>query len=245
MNATIAPHVTGFGGVAHGGYVAALALRAMVAAVDAPARAPRALTLHLLAPIASGDVDLDPRVERAGGSMTGTSVRLTQDGATVGMALAQFGEARESEHLQQDTTMPAVEPPEELTPLLDMPVPESEMQVEHRPAAGTLPLVGADEAELVSWMRTAADRPPDVYDATYLADALAPALYGVLTSYVAMPSTEIAVHFAPQRRTESAWVLGRVRNRFAAEGYALEDGELWTREGELLLRSRQLRRVLG
>ncbi|HEX8208004.1 MAG TPA: thioesterase family protein [Solirubrobacteraceae bacterium] len=245
MNATVAPHVTGFGGVAHGGYLSSLALRAMAAAVDDPGRPARSLTMHLLAPIRPGDVELDPRVERKGGTMSGASVRLTQDGATAGIALAQFGAARDSEHLHRDTTMPDVEEPEALAPLLDLPVPESEMQVEHRPAAGTLPLAGAEEAELVSWMRTAAHRPPDVYDAAYLADALAPALYAVLASYVAMPSTEIALHFAPRPRTESEWVLARVRNRFAAEGYALEDGELWTREGELLLRSRQLRRVLA
>lgn len=244
MNATIDPHVTGFGGAAHGGYVTALALRAMAAAVGDVARDPRSLTVQLLAPVAPGDIDLDPRVERHGRSLSSASVRLAQHGELVAVGLAAFGAAGASlEH--EDERMPDVPPPEELRPLLDLPVPESEMQVEHRPAAGPLPLSGGDVAELVAWMRTAAERPPDVYDATYLADALAPALYGALTEYVAMPSAEIALHFAPRRRTRSPWVLGRVRNRFAAEGYAVEDGELWTREGELILRSRQLRRVRG
>ena len=40
---------------------------------------------------------------------------------------------------------------------------------------------------------------------------------GALTEYVPMPSTEIALHFAPRPRTASEWVLGRVRNRIAAE----------------------------
>jgi acyl-CoA thioesterase len=244
MNATIDPHLTGFGGAAHGGYVTSLALRAMAEAVADPARAPRSLTMHLLAPIGPGDVELEPRVERHGRSMSSAFVRLVQGDTTVGIALASFGEARASV-TQQDTRMPAVAPPEELAPLLDLPVPESEMQVEHRPAAGTVPLAGADDAVLIAWMRTAAHRPPDVYDATYLADALAPALFATLTQYVPMPSTEIALHFATSPPAADEWVLGVVRNRFAGEGYALEDGELWTREGELLLRSRQLRRILG
>ena len=244
MNATIAPHLTGFGGAAHGGYVMTLALRAMADAVARPGRSPRSLTMHLLAPIAGGEVELDPRVEREGGTMSAASLRITQDGATVATALASFGEARASID-QIDGAMPSVLPPERLEPLLELPVPESEMQVEHRPAAGTLPLSGGDRADLVSWMRLAAGRPVDVYDATYLADSLAPALYGALTEYVAMPSTDITLHFSAQPWSESPWVLAAVHNRFAGDGYAVEDGELWAPDGRLLLRSRQQRRVIG
>lgn len=244
MNVTLDPHLTGFGGAAHGGYVMTLALRAMEAAVADPARIPRSLTMHLLAPISGEAVELDPRVERRGGSMTTASARLEQEGTTVATALAAFGRDRSS-LAQQDAAMPAVPPPEELAPLVDLPVPESEMQVEHRPAADPLPLSGGDRAELVAWMRMAADRPVDVHAATHLADSLAPALYGALTAYVPMPSTDITLHYAGAVRTTSPWVLGVVRNRFAADGYALEDGELWSREGRLLLRSRQLRRVIG
>ena len=244
MNVTLDPTLTGFGGAAHGGYVMTLALRALADAVDDPERIPRSLTMHLLAPIHGGEVDIVARTERAGGSMTSASAHLFQEEAVVGAALAAFGRDRPS-LAQQDAAMPAVPPPEELAPLLDLPVPESEMQVEHRPAAGPMPLSGGDRAELVSWMRMAADRPVDVSAATHLADSLAPALYGALTEYVAMPSTDITLHYAGEVRSESPWVLGVVRNRFAGDGYALEDGELWSREGRLLLRSRQMRRVLG
>jgi acyl-CoA thioesterase len=244
MNATIAPHVTGFGGAAHGGYVMTLALRAMADAVGRPDRAPRSLTIHLLAPIASGDVELDPRLEREGGTMSAASLRIVQGGATVATALASFGDARPAID-RIEGAMPSVLPPERLEPLLDLPVPESEMQVEHRPAAGTLPLSGSDRADLVSWMRLVANRPVDVYDATHLADSLAPALYGALTEYVPMPSTDITLHYAAQPWSESPWVLAAVHNRFAGDGYAVEDGELWSPDGRLLLRSRQLRRVLA
>ena len=243
MNVTLDPHLTGFGGAAHGGYVMTLALRALQGVVEDPDRIPRSLTTHLLAPI-SGEVDIVARVERAGGSMTTASAHLFRDGATVATALAAFGRDRPSLE-QRDATMPIVPPPEELAPLLDLPVPESEMQVEHRPAAGPLPLSGGDRAELVSWMRTAADRPVDVEAATHLADSLAPALYGALTEYVAMPSTDITLHFSAQPWSESPWVLGAVHNRFAGDGYAVEDGELWAPDGRLLLRSRQQRRVIG
>jgi hypothetical protein len=44
--------------------------------------------------------------------------------------------------------------------------------------------------------------------------------------------------------SESDWVPVVLRNRFAADGYASEDGEHRSRDGRALLQSRQLRRVL-
>ena len=185
-------------------------------------------------------------MERVGGSLTAASVRLKQDDALVASGLASFGRARGS-LAATDSRMPAVPPPEELAPLIDRPVPEAEasLSVEHRPAADPLPLSGGSRAELTVWMRRADDAPVDPYVATFLADSAAPALYGASSEYVPMPSAEIALHFAPEVASTSPWVLAVVRNRFAGEGYALEDGELWTRDGRLLLRSRQLRRVLA
>lgn len=241
--ATIDGAVTGFGG-AHGGYVMALALRAMLGDVGDPARLPRALSLHLLAPSAPGRAELVTRIEHAGGSMTTASTRVEQD-ATVALAIGSFGRARPS-LAQEGTAMPDVPPPAELGPLVERPVDAGvNLLVEHRPAAGPLPLSGGDRAELVAWMRLGSeDRPVDVLSATFLADALAPALYGALDEYVAMPSAQIDLHYADPAG-EGPWVLARVRNRVAREGYAIEDGELWAPDGRLLLHSRQLRRVLS
>ncbi len=41
------------------------------------------------------------------------------------------------------------------------------------------------------------------------------------------------------------WALGVFRTNHAADGYASEDGELWSADGELLALSRQLRRILA
>ena len=88
MNVTLDPHVTGFGGAAHGGYVMTLALRAMADVVADAERIPRSLTMHLLAPIRGGDVDIVARLERAGGSMSSASAHLFQQDEVVGAALA-------------------------------------------------------------------------------------------------------------------------------------------------------------
>jgi acyl-CoA thioesterase len=243
--ADVDPALSGFG-AAHGGYVAALALRGLSDTVGEEHRTPRSLTVQLLARVAPGALDVDAVVERAGGSTTSTSARLRQQAATVGTAVATFGRARPS-LVRTDAAMPPVPPPEACAPLADVPVPEAgaAVLVEHRPAAPPLPLSGSDRAELLVWMRLADDRPVDAASAVFLADSAAPALYGALDAYVPIPSVEIAVHFAPAVAHDNGpWVLAVLRNRFAAEGYAVEDGELWTPGGRLLLVSRQLRRVL-
>src|SRR5688500_8487867 len=63
----------------NGGYVAALILRGLTAAVDDPARTPRSLTVHYLAPPAEGPVSIETTVEREGRTLTTVSGRLVQD----------------------------------------------------------------------------------------------------------------------------------------------------------------------
>jgi acyl-CoA thioesterase len=244
--ATIEPEISGFGG-AHGGYLSAIALRAMAKVVTDPERVPRSLSLHLLAAVDAGRIGLHPHVQRSGGSMTEVSLRVAQGTATVGTALAAFGRARPS--LQHaGAVMPDVPPPEQCDPLFSKPVAEAQAGylVEHRPAAPPLPFAGADEARILVWMRLVEDRPVDAPLACMLADAAVPALFAALTEFVAMPSTEITVHFVEvPASARSPWVLADLRTVHAADGYAIEDGELWTPDGRLVLVARQLRRILG
>lgn len=239
--AVIDPAVGGYVG-AFGGYVLTLALRAMAEAVGDPERAPRSLALHLLAPVAPGELVLDARAERAGGAMTRTSARIGQDGETVALAIGAFGAPRPA-LAHREAVMPDVPGPEACAPLVERPVDAGvNVLVEHRPARGPLPLSGGDRAELVAWMRLGEERSVDAASASFLADALAPGLYGALDSYVPMPSADITVHYA-EPASDGPWVLAHARNRIAGEGYAIEDLELWAPDGHLLLVSRQLRRI--
>jgi acyl-CoA thioesterase len=242
--ATIGDGLSGFGGAAHGGLVAAIALRAMAAWLDAAERPPRSLTIHLLDRALPGPLAVDARIERAGATMTAAAARLEQAGRPVALALGAFGRARPSLR-RVELVMPRVPGPGACAPLVRAPVPEASavLQVEHRPAAPPLPLTGADRAELVVWMRLVDDRPVDALAACFLADAAAPALYAALERGVPMPTVELAVHLAEGADGTATWVLAVLRHRTCADGYALEDGELWTADGRLVALSRQLRRV--
>lgn len=241
--AEVGDEISGFGGT-HGGYVAALALRAMRRA--AGDRTPRSLTVHLLDRIAPGALELHARLDREGATMSAASLRAEQDGAPVATALAAFGDARPGiDH--QTLAMPAVPAPQACRPLLDKPVPQARagLLVEHRPAAPPLPLTGGGQARILVWMRLVEERPIDALSACVLADSGPPALYGLLDRYVAIPSTDITLHFADVgAAAASPWVLAAIRTARAAGGYVVEDAELWTPGGALVLQGRQLRRVL-
>ena len=47
-----------------------------------------------------------------------------------------------------------------------------------------------------------------------------------------------------QRSIDDDWYLVTFSSRLSAEGFAEEDGELWSRDGRLLAQSRQLALVL-
>lgn len=243
--ATVAPELSGFGGT-HGGYLAAIVLRAMARLVGDPERIVRSLGLDLLAPVKPGALDLWPRLDRVGSSTSGATLRLEQAGDSVGIAHALFGSRRRAvEYI--GVQMPNVPPPEECEPIAEKPAPDAlaGLLVEHRPAAPPLPLSGSERAEILVWMRTVEHRPLDALSLSMLADAAPPALFAHLTQFVSIPSVEINLHFgAVDAAIDSPWVLGVFRTCQAAGGYAVEDGELWTPSGRLVLQARQLRRIL-
>jgi acyl-CoA thioesterase len=142
--------------------------------------------------------------------------------------------------------MPDVPPPERCAPLVAEPVPGSDgLLIEHRPAAAPLPLAGSADARIVVWMRLTEERPVDALAALMLADGAVPALFGALDAFVPIPTVDLSVQFADvEAASGSPWVLGVFRHVHAGDGYTVEDGELWTPDGRLVLSARQLRRVL-
>jgi acyl-CoA thioesterase len=241
--AELDPALRGFGGI-HGGYQAAVALRAMTEAINNPAHTLRTLALTFLASCSDGPLDLLPAVERAGRTVTGASVRLQQD-TTIGFGMATFGADRPG-LARLDRSMPDVPPPEQCAPLGAEPVPGSDgLLIEHRPAAPPLPFAGSGQARIAVWMRLGEDRPLDALSAIVLADGAVPAFYGALDTFVPMPTIDLTIQIAAlAAHTQTpAWVLGIFTNVHAATGYAVEDAELWSPNGHLVLTGRQTRRV--
>ena len=61
------------------------------------------------------------------------------------------------------------------------------------------------------------------------------------TERFGLPTIDLTVHFRSAAPPADDWFLVRFRTRSSIEGFLEEDGEIWSRDGRLLVQSRQLR----
>src|SRR5947208_14098928 len=78
----------------NGGFLAAMIVKAMSAAVDDHTRAARSLTIHYTAAPAEGPVRIRTTVERTGRSMTTLSARMEQGDRLIALAIGAFSATR-------------------------------------------------------------------------------------------------------------------------------------------------------
>jgi acyl-CoA thioesterase len=232
----------------NGGYVAALLLRALAAAVGDPERAPRSLTVHYVTPGVEGPARVRVRTERSGRSLTSLSARLEQDGRLLALALASFARARPG-LTYQDRRMPEVAPPESLSPRDGTPGHTVPMRArfDTRPALGSREAGSAALSVSGGWLRLAEPFVPDAPALAMFCDAWPPTVAQRAAlgpeGLRGVPTVDLTVHFRaplPARARPDDFYLCVFRSHTACEGFLEEDGEIWTRDGILLAQSRQL-----
>ncbi|MCW2968727.1 MAG: thioesterase family protein [Solirubrobacteraceae bacterium] len=225
----------------NGGYLAAIVLRALIAVLDAPARAPRSLTLHYLRPPVAGDVEIAVEVQRAGRRLSTLTARLEQHGRLCVLAIGAFSEDFDSAAEYADHA-PVVPAPDTIEPAPRSPaMPQIAHRFEVRPAIGGLPFSGGDKALSGGWI--AFEDGPQVLDTPALAmltDAWLPAPFTRLTEPLAAPTIDLTIHFRAPEVLVAEPVLAVFSSRFAHAGFFEEDGELWSADGRLVAQSRQL-----
>jgi acyl-CoA thioesterase len=236
----------------NGGYMAAVMLRAITAAANDPARAPRSLTVHYVRRPARGVADVHTTIERAGRSLSTVSARLVQDGRVVAVAVAALSEAR---RVERSFALPPVRMPEAI-PLAraavwraadGSPAAGFHDRFEMRWAIPETPWSGSRTARSAAWIRLAEPRAIDAAVVALYADALPPAVFSVAREWEdvgPVPTVDLTVHFrAPLPLTGIAtgdFLLCRFETRAVSEGFLEEDGEIWTADGRLVAQSRQL-----
>ena len=230
----------------HGGYIAAMLLRALTDAVGDDGRMPRALTVYYPAAPVGGPVAISTQVERSGRSMTYVTARLEQDGALAALATAAFS-ADWPRTVELDTTgRPDVPPPDDIPPLDRGGLVPPFVQFFHfRPTTGDEWFTGAPRAVSGGWMRLREDHELDAPLVAALADAWPPAIFPAASSPVAAPTVELTVHFRSPLPAPGRWVLGVFESRVARDGFFEEDGVLWSEDGEVIAQSRQLALAIG
>ncbi|MBK5110665.1 MAG: thioesterase family protein [Thermoleophilia bacterium] len=237
----------------NGGYVAALMLEAMTQTVaasigDPDAQPPRSLTVHFLSPPSTGPAEIEVTVERGGRSTSYISSRLIQDGEVDAKAMAVFSAARQGPEFDH-TSMPEVAAPEKGSEMDTGQGPVAVFsQYRAVPAIGGAPFSGGPLADTAGWLRLKDDQPMTPVLAAAMLDVWYPAPFACLTEPVRAPTLEYTVHFPVKLPVEGSekpdWSLIRLTADQAAEGHFSEDGELWSRDGTLLARCRQVALLL-
>lgn len=251
----------------HGGLLAALTLDAAGDVVAAD-RVPQTVSTQFFTPAGEGEIVLDARVLRAGGSSDVVRVDVFSGETAVLTSTVTLARPRSGGTTYDAVPAPAAPPPDEC-PVVSPPVElvPFAQHVEIR-AASPGPLQGGDRAELVAWIRWAdAGAPVDRAALVVFLDALAPALYGIATVPVPVPTVDFTATLggaAPSGKPTAEnpragdppsgdgsgeggqrWLLVRIATRSAADGWCVDDSDVWSGGGTLLGQARQTRRVLG
>jgi acyl-CoA thioesterase len=237
----------------NGGFLAAMLVRAMSAAVGDPGRAARSLTIHYTAAPAEGPVRIRTTAERAGRSLTTVSARMEQADRLIALAIGAFSRTRLAAIEFDEAPAPDVPPPEDVPLVEPHPqMPPFSRQWEVRPAIGTPPFTGANAPALTGgWIRAADTaaasggdaidpQPVDAALIAQLADAWIPAVFVRLAAPNPVPTIDLTIHFRADLPLPADYLLVSFESRLSRGGFIEEDGAIWSRDGRLVAHSRQL-----
>jgi acyl-CoA thioesterase len=232
----------------HGGYLAAMLLRALVETVGDPRRAPRSLTIHYARAPNEGSVSITTVLEREGRSLSTLSARMEQDGKLIALVLSAFSVPWAGPEISE-LEMPAVEPPDaERKPggLFKLGAPPFTEHMVMQPRLGGVPFQGTAHPMLLGgWVGLAEPRPVDALALAFFCDALIPAPFMRTQAPAPAPTIDLTIHFrAALPRVPDPdpgeLCLVRTETKLIQEGFFEEDCLVWAADGTLLAQSRQL-----
>lgn len=231
----------------HGGYLAAMLLRALMESVAEPERTPRSLTIHYARAPAPGPVTIATTLEREGRSLSTISARMHQDGELIALVLAAFSLPWTGPEISE-AQMPDVagpDPSREGVKLMEH-GPEFARHIVLQPRFEGRPLAGEQRPMLIrAWMGLVEPRPVDALSLAFFSDALIPAPYMRMREWSAVPTVDLTVHFNERMRPAAdpdlhELCLAQTTSDLVHDGIFVEDGLIWAADGTLLARSRQL-----
>jgi Thioesterase-like superfamily len=231
----------------HGGFLAATFLRTIAAVVADPSREALTLDVDYFAPTHPTEAVLVTHVEKTGRSVTTVSARLLQDSRPVAFAVASFTRPRE-EHVEfSDLPLPVKSGPE-VIPVVGRNAlglgPWAD-NFEIRPCLGGAAFGSSATALSGGWIRLLEDRPIDSVLLAAMPDSWMPSIRTRLKqSHGADSTIKIGIHFSGLASLSTADRYGpcflQSQALIAGSGYWQEDATVWSRSGNVLVRSRQV-----
>ncbi len=231
-------------GNANGGYLIAIAARAMGAASG---RAnPVTVTAHYLAPGKPGPVTIDTEIVKAGKSFVTVTGSMRADGKPMLQLLGSFTDIEPSGDVLLASGAPPELPPVEdcvaFTPTdeEDWPPPfhgKIDLRL-HPDDAMSHDGARSGNALVRGWFRLADEEPLTALALLQASDAFPPTIFNANLPIAWVPTLELTV----QVRSDPApgWLRCVFSTRFVTDGLLEEDAELWDSTGRLVALSRQL-----
>lgn len=238
------------GGTPNGGYLMAVAGRAMRAALPHPD--PVTTTAHFLAPPTTGEVDIEVDVLRAGRRHSTAEARLRQGGRECVRLLATFADLAAVDGptrlLRRPPQLPPVEECVDVTSEAltaeagqGTPAPPILVRFDHRMPKGTMDWsLGrpTGDGAMAGWCRFADGEEMDTLGLLVVADAYPPAVFNSGVDLGWVPTIELTVQI--RARPAPGYLNCRFSTEAVTGGYLEEDGEIWDGNGSLIALSRQL-----
>lgn len=231
-------------GNANGGYLLAVAARAMATAVERPD--PVTISAHYLAPGRPGPVVIDPQVVKVGKRFTTASATMTgSDGRPVLAALGTFGslEADDGGATLVDAAPPDLPPTEQCRPRSGGTLPPGgfmqrvELRI-HPDDVGFSFGAPTGTMRIRGWFRFVDDEPVDTTGLLLVVDAFPPTVFNSGLAIGWVPTVELTAHV--RARPAPGWLRCAFTTRFVTGGFLEEDGEVWDATDRLVAQSRQL-----
>lgn len=227
------------GGNANGGYLLALAARAMA---DAVGRPPLTITCHYLRPAPAGTCTVDVDVVRSGRRLATVSATLVQDGQRVVTLLGTFGDQQPGGPGVVTVAPFAIAPFDECTrrpPTAEAPAIMANLNCRIHPGdARFAEGEPSGRPEMRGWFDLADGEPIDAFGLLLATDCFPPAIFNTEVSVAWVPTVELTVHV--RGTPEPGPLRCRFVSRSIRDGVLEEDGEVWDAADTLVAQSRQL-----
>ena len=241
--ATLTDRWTALGGVPNGGYLLAVALKAL--RQELPLPDPVVASATYLRPGEVGPAEIATEVARAGRRVATGEARLSQQGREIVRVVATFadlGAANGRTAIRSEP--PDLAPPDTMQPVAArLPRVTITDRFEYRFAQPPGWATGepSSEPEAAFWMRFRDGRDADPIALAAMVDAAAPAVLELGEPGTA--TIELTVHV--RGRPAPGWLACRATTRHVIGGFHEEDFEIWDSAGALVAQSRQFALLTG
>ncbi|MFZ0015164.1 MAG: thioesterase family protein [Acidimicrobiia bacterium] len=232
-------------GVTNGGYLMAIAARAMQ--LESEDRSLISATGSFLNPATPGPVSIEVEVLKRGRSLSTLRATMRRDDTVLVYVTAAYSSP---DRPVSDVTLSLGDPPDLpdpddciiAEPATDAPIPppftgKVEMRISPDDAAVFMSADG-NQPRSRGWLRLRDGEQLDANAVVLATDAFAPAIFSSNLAVGWTPTVDLTVQVRDPHPT--GWLACQFTTRFVSSGMLQEDGEIWDQSGNLVALSRQL-----